>query len=275
MESRRVTKETPRPGQSREPPRADSTQRFSSRVENYVRYRPGYPPAAIELLRARCGLRAGARVADVGSGTGILTQPLLASGARVFAVEPNDPMRAAAEAALGGYPDFVSVKGSAEATTLAPASIDLYVAGQAFHWFDPARARSEALRVVRARAYGALLWNERPRTGSAFHDDYDALLRRHVGEYDAVVASRADEAHMRAFFGGRMELATFANEQRFDYEGLLGRLMSSSYAPESGHPQHAPLLAGLRALFERHAADGCVLFPYVTLVYHAPLTAHS
>jgi SAM-dependent methyltransferase len=211
----------------------------------------------------------------VGSGTGILTRLLLAGGARVFAVEPNDPMRTAAEAALGGNPRFTSIKGTAEATTLEAASIDLYVAGQAFHWFDPGRARSEALRIARPGAFGALLWNERPRTGSAFHDDYDALLRRHVGEYDAVVASRADEGHMRAFFGGRMQLATFANEQRFDYDGLLGRLMSSSYAPERGHPQHEPLLTGLRTLFARHQADGCVVFPYVTLVYYAPLTAHA
>jgi hypothetical protein len=90
-----------------------------------------------------------------------------------------------------------------------------------------------------------------------------------------VVASRADEAEMRAFFGGPIELATFANEQRFDYDGLLGRLMSSSYAPERGHPEHEPLLAGLRALFQRHATGGHVTFPYLTLVYYAPLRRHA
>jgi len=254
---------------------SDATQRFSSRVENYVRYRPGYPPGALQLLRERCGLSPSANVADVGSGTGILTALLLESGARVFAVEPNEPMRASAEAALGGEARFHSVGGTAEATTLAADSIDLWVAGQAFHWFDVARARAEALRIVRTGGFGALLWNERPRSGSAFHDDYDTLLRRHAPDYDSVVASRADEAGMRAFFGGPMELATFANEQRFDYEGLLGRLMSSSYAPERGHPQHEPLLAGLRALFERHESGGRIVFPYLTLVYYAPLRARA
>jgi len=254
---------------------SDSKQRFSSRVENYVRYRPSYPPEAIALLKERCGLTPGARVADVGSGTGILTGLLLQAGAQVYAVEPNDAMRAAAEAALGENARFHSLAASAEATTLAPASVDLYVAGQAFHWFDVLRARAEALRIVRAGAYGALLWNERPDSGSAFHDDYDALLRRHASEYDAVASSRADEAHMREFFGGAMRLECFANEQRFDYPGLLGRLMSSSYAPEPGHPQHGPLLAGLRALFERHQSSGTVRFPYVTRVYYAPLAARS
>ena len=249
------------------------TERFSSRADNYARYRPGYPAAALDLLEARCGLRPGARVADVGSGTGILTALLLARGARVAAVEPNDAMRAAAETALATQPGFVSLKGTAEATTLAAASVDLLVAGQAFHWFDVAGARREALRVVRAGAWGALLWNERPPQASGFFADYEALLLRYALEYAAIRASRADEAGMRAFFGGAMECARFANEQRLDYAGLAGRLMSSSYAPESGDPQHTPMLAALRALFERHARDGAIVFPYLTLVYFGPLTA--
>jgi SAM-dependent methyltransferase len=247
------------------------TERFSSRVVDYVRYRPSYPPAAIELLQQRCGLGAGAVVADLGSGTGILTQGLLASGADVIGVEPNDAMRAAAEHALAGNPHFRSVKGSAEASTLASGSIDLLTAGQAFHWFDVAGARREALRVLRPGSFGALLWNEHPSAGSAFLADYEALVRRHAPEYDQVVGSRADERRMREFFGGPLELAMFPNQQRFTYEGLRGRLMSSSYAPEAGDPQHQPLLAGLQQLFEHHAHAGTVVFPYVTLVYFAQL----
>jgi SAM-dependent methyltransferase len=253
------------------PANKSPTERFSSRVENYVRYRPSYPPAARELLQRRCGLGAGAVVADIGAGTGILTQLLLESGAEVIGVEPNDGMRAAAERALAGNPRFRSVKGSAEASTLEGGSIDLLVAGQAFHWFDPAAARAEALRVLRPARWAALLWNEHPSAASAFLADYEALVRRHAPEYDQVVGSRADEMRMREFFGGPMERATFANQQRFTYAGLCGRLMSSSYAPEAGDPQHAPLLAGLQQVFERHAHADIVVFPYVTLVYFAPL----
>jgi SAM-dependent methyltransferase len=249
----------------------DPTERFSSRVANYVRYRPSYPPAAIDLLQSRCGLGATAVVADVGSGTGILAQLLLARGAQVFGVEPNDGMRAAAEALRAGNARFHSVKGSAEATTLGEQSVDLFVAAQAFHWFKTDRARHEALRIARRGAFGALLWNERPPAASAFLAEYEALVRRHAPEYDQVVGSRADEASMRAFFGGSMELATFANQQVFDYEGLVGRLMSSSYAPEPGHPEHAPMLAELRAVFDRYARTGKIVFPYVTLVYYARL----
>ena len=248
-----------------------STERFSSRVVNYVRYRPSYPHAAIELLQRRCGLNPRAVVADLGSGTGILTQLLLPCAAQVAAVEPNEPMRAAAEASLGGDARFVSVQGTAEATTLAAASIDLVVAGQAFHWFKVAPARLEALRIARPGAYGALLWNEHPVSGSPFLVDYERLLRRHASEYDAVVGSRVDEAAMREYLGGSMECARFPNQQNFDYEGLVGRLMSSSYAPEPGHPQHEPLLAGLERVFTTHQQDGRILFPYVTLVYFAQL----
>jgi SAM-dependent methyltransferase len=250
-----------------------ATERFSSRAESYARYRPGYPPAAIELLEARCGLSPAAVVADVGSGTGILSALLLARGARVMGVEPNDAMRAVAEAALGTERRFVSVKGTAEATTLAADSVDLVVAGQAFHWFDASAARAEALRIVRRGGCGALLWNERPTETSTFLADYEALLLRHAAEYAAITASRANEAAMRGFFGGTMELATFPNGQTLDFEGLTGRLMSSSYAPQQGHAQHAPMLAGLREVFERHQHDGVVLFPYLTRVYFGQLRA--
>jgi len=247
------------------------TERFSSRVENYVRYRPSYPPAAIELLQSRCGLRPGVRVADIGSGTGILTQLLLEAGAEALAVEPNEAMRAAAEAQLREQARFHSVPGSAEATTLSASSVELVVAAQAFHWFNVERARTEALRIIRPGGFAALLWNQHPSSASAFLGDYEALVRAYSSEYDQVVKSRADEASMRAYFGGSMECARFAHQQLFDYEGLVGRLLSSSYAPEPGQPGHEPMLQGLRAIFERHAQADRVIFPYVTLVYYAQL----
>jgi SAM-dependent methyltransferase len=247
------------------------TERFSSRVENYVRYRPSYPRAAIELLIARCGLAPAAVVADLGSGTGILSELLLARGAQVFAVEPNDGMRAAAEARLAAHPGFRSIKGTAEASTLASGSIKLLVAGQAFHWFDVLPARREALRILTAGGFGALLWNEHPPEGSAFLADYQALLLRHAAEFAQIAARRADAASMREFFGGTMELATFANPQVYDFQGLQGRLLSSSYAPEPGHRQYEPMMQALRALFQRHERNGEIVFPYRTLVYFSQL----
>ena len=244
-----------------------STERFSSRVENYIKYRPGYPAAVLELLRTHCALASGSSIADVGSGTGILTTLLLESGAEVVAVEPNDEMRAAAERLLSGHSRFRSVAGTAEATTLPAGSVELVVAGQASHWFDVHRARAEFMRVLKPGGWVALIANERPPEPTPFLADYEALLRRHSAEYDQISSLRLDENRIREFFGGWCELTTFPNQQIFDFEGLEGRLLSSSYAPEPRHPDHEPMLAGLRQVFERHQRAGQVVFPLQTLVY--------
>ncbi len=252
---------------------SEPTERFSTRADNYARYRPSYPAAAIALLEERCGLIPGAVVADVGSGTGILTELLLNAGAQVFAVEPNAAMRTAAEAQLRGHARFRSVAGRAEATTLGDESIDLLVAGQAFHWFDAPRARAEAQRILRRGAWAALLWNERPPQATPFLADYEALLLRYAPEYARITASRADAPVMRGFLGEAMQQASFANQQILDFEGLKGRLMSSSYAPEPGTAQYPPMIAGLREVFDRHARGGEVTMPYATLVYFAQARA--
>jgi SAM-dependent methyltransferase len=249
------------------------TERFSERAEHYRRYRPGYPAAAIDLLATHCGLAAGAVVADVGSGTGILSEQLLERGAEVIGIEPNDAMRTAAEQRLGAQARFRSVAAAAEATTLPAKSVDLWLAAQAFHWFDAARTRAEALRVLRAGRFAALLWNERPPEPGPFLEEYESLLRRHAVEYTTIAARRADEASMRAFLGESMQCARFPNQQRLDYAGLEGRLLSSSYAPPAGDPQHAPMMLGLRTLFYRYQQDGEIIFPYETRVYYAQLTA--
>lgn len=249
---------------------ADPLQRFSSRVINYARYRPGYPDAAIDLLVEHCGLGPGCRVADLGSGTGILTARLIATGATVHAVEPNAPMRQAAEQSLRGRAEFHSVDGAAERTTLAERSVDLLTAGQAFHWFDGPEARCEARRIAARGARVALLWNERPTEDNPFLVEYDALLRRFAPEYQSITERRANVAAMHAFAGAELVCAEFYNEQRFDLAGLTGRLLSSSYAPEAGHPAHRPMLEALNAIHARHQHGGQVTFPYRTLVYYGP-----
>jgi len=250
-----------------------STERFSTRVENYIKYRPGYPAGVLDVMRSRCGLSADSTVADVGSGTGILTQLLLQTQSLVYAIEPNKEMREAAEKLLRDYSRFNSVNGTAEATTLPSQSIDVVTASQAFHWFNVPQARAEFSRILKPGKWVVLIWNERPVAAHAFLDEYDTLLRKHAPDYDRVTNMRADPVKLREFFGREPQFAELSYVQNFDYAGLEGRLMSSSYAPEKGHPEHEPMLAGLRALFERHNQGGRVLFPYRTLVYFGQLNA--
>lgn len=246
----------------------DSTQRFTSRVADYVKYRPSYPPEVVTFLHSTCGIANGARVADIGAGTGISARLFLDAGHPVVAVEPNQAMREAAVAWLSAFDGFAAVPGTAEATTLDDASVDLVIAAQAFHWFDPVTTRREFARILKPGGLIALFWNSRLLTGTAFLEGYEALLKRYGVDYTEVSERYGDDASMAAWFGERFaHKATFPNAQRLDFDGLTGRLMSSSYAPKAGHPNHEPMLAALRELFDRTAQNGTIEFAYDTRVY--------
>lgn len=244
------------------------TQRFGDRVEAYVRARPDYPAALVGVLAERAGLGPSTVVADVGSGTGILTRLLLPHAARVYAVEPNGPMRAAAEAALGHLPGFRSVDATAEATGLAGASVGLVTAAQAFHWFDRGRTRTEFERILMPGGAVALVWNDRRLRGSDFLEGYEALLVHHCPEYLKVVHRNITPAVVAEFFRpGRVDCAVLDHAQVLDWELLLARHESQSYVPKEG-PARAALLEDLRRLHAATAAaDGTVVFAYDTLAY--------
>jgi SAM-dependent methyltransferase len=249
----------------------DPTQRFSSRVENYVRYRPGYPPGVLELLRRECGLTPGSIVADVASGTGNLTRIFLENGNRVFGVEPNDDMRKAGEQILADYQRFTSVAGTAEATTLPDRSVDIITAAQAAHWFDREKARREFVRILRPGGWTVLVWNERRTDSSAFLRAYEAMLLAHGTDYQEVRHERTT-AEISGFFApSPYQEQVFELVQEFDYPALEGRLLSSSYTPQPGHPNYEPMLKELRRVFDQHEVNGHVCFEYDTRVYYGKL----
>ncbi len=255
-------------------PGADSVRRFDGRVENYDRFRPGYPDEIVARLQREAGLPAAGRIADLGAGTGKLAEVFLRAGYAVVGVEPNDAMRAAAAASLGGRPGFSLVAGTAEAVPLPDGSVDAVVAGQAFHWFEPRAARRECRRIL-APGGGvvALIWNDRCTSGSPLLADYEELLRRHSPEYAALQRGAPDEAALAAFFAPcAMAELHCGNRQELSWEGLLGRVLSASYVPLSG-PAHDALVAGLRASFERNARDGRVTLPYDTRLFVGRLDA--
>lgn len=254
------------------PDAAHPTQRFTDRVADYVRYRPTYPAGVIDTLRREAKLTPAAQVADIGCGTGIFSALLLPHCERVFGVEPNDAMRSAAEQLLAGEPRFTSVAGSAEATTLPDASVDLITAAQAFHWFDAAACRHEFTRILRPEGFVALVWNERKVVGTPFLVGFDELLHRHSTDHAQVRHANNDARKVADFFAPLgFALVEFPNEQRCDFDALKGRLLSSSYAPKVGHPAHAPMMAELADLFSRHAKDGTVSIRYTTRLYFGRL----
>jgi SAM-dependent methyltransferase len=244
-------------------PEQPPQERFSDRVADYVRYRPDYPEEVVREILRRTSIPKGAVVADIGSGTGIFTRRLLDAGLQVFGVEPNAPMRNAAEALLGGREGFSSMDGSAVATGLPDDSVSLITAAQAFHWFDPGPTRKEFRRVLVPDGWVALLWNDRRLTGTPFLEGYESLLVEHGIDYTSVDHKRINDPVISAFFGHEhWDRISIPNEQVLDAEGLAGRINSCSYVPAPEHPGFEPMQQAIRELFDRTAIDGVVRIAY-------------
>jgi SAM-dependent methyltransferase len=243
-----------------DPSELDPTGRFSDRVDDYVRYRPTYPDAAVRCVLE--GIAKGALVVDVGAGTGIWTALLAGHGARVAALEPNAAMRAAAPA----RPGVAWQDGTAEATGLAPASCALVTAAQAFHWFRAREAVREFARILAPGGRLALVWNRRRRDDPVTEGYRGAILA--VGGEAAAERMAFDPAVIAAdgLFAAP-ERPEFAHAQELDRAGLHGRARSASYVPKTG-PRAEELGARLDALFDRYAgADGRVRLAYACEVW--------
>jgi ubiquinone/menaquinone biosynthesis C-methylase UbiE len=246
----------------------DQLTRFSNRSDSYAKFRPSYPAEVIELLKYECGLSEQSVIADIGSGTGILSELFLKNGNHVYAVEPNAAMRLTAERLLKHYERLVSIEATAESTTLQTQSVDFVTAAQAFHWFDRAKAKTEFTRILKPSGWNVLIWNERRLDSTNFLRAYEGLLLRYGTDYQKVrhenVAGEIAEFFAPEYF----ELKTLQNVQHFDFDSLKGRLLSSSYTPEPDHPDFAPMLAELERIFEANNIKGIVSFEYETKVYY-------
>ena len=251
---------------------SDPLTRFSNRSDNYARFRPGYPAGVIETLKARCGLSEASVIADVGSGTGILTELFLQNSNSVFAIEPNDAMRLTAERLLKNYEKLRSINATAEATTLGTESIDFVTAAQAFHWFDRPRAKTEFARILKPRGWVVLIWNERLLDSTAFLRAYEDLLLHYGTDYEKVRHENVTGEIAEFFSPESFELQVLQNAQHFDFEALTGRLLSSSYAPDQDHRNFAPMLRELEGIFQANQQDGMVSFEYETKVYYGHLS---
>src|SRR5260370_3949427 len=219
---------------------ADAKQRFSNRAADYVRYRPGYPSAVLDLLRAECGLRANPVIADIGSGTGLLIKLCLEMGNRVFGVEPNAERRPAGEEFLRTFQEFFSVAGSAEATSLDATSVDFITAGQAFHWFDPEKTRAEFRRTLRPQGWVAAIWNFRAMV-TPFARAYEDILVKYGTDYSRVRDSYPQAHDVQDFFlGGEVLHHTLPNVHFLDSDRLARRPRASPDLPQEGQAALCP-----------------------------------
>ena len=249
----------------------DTVERFSNRVENYVKYRPTYPPEVLQLFKDEMNLRNDSIIADIGAGTGISTKIFLENGNPVFAVEPNEAMREAAAEFLKDFPKLTIVNGTSEATTLENDSVDFVVAAQAFHWFKQAEARTEFARILKNKGYVALIWNERQLDTTEFLKDYEKHLMEFGTDYEQIRHDNITKETLQTFFQTNFNEAVFQNKQTVDFDGLKGRMLSASYVPAPENPRFPAMLKNLETLFAEHAENGRIDILYDTKIFYGQI----
>ena len=249
----------------------DSISRFTRTVENYVKYRPGYPFEIVEFLQKTCQLNSQHIVADIASGTGFLTEIFLKNGNQVIGIEPNKDMRTAGQYYLRGYSNFTSMDATAETTGLDDQSVDLITAGQAFHWFDPEKSRREFARILKPDGWVVLAWNM-GKQNIPFMDDYNQIWSKYLAPPTSDNDSYLIEEGLRKWYApGIINFKSFDNAQVVDFDGLRGRILSSSYSPTLDQPKYGPMLDELESIFEKHQVNGKVSIDYECRICYGQL----
>lgn len=243
----------------------NNTQKFSGKADVYAAARPSYPKELFTFLKSEYHLGAGTVIADIASGTGKFTQPLVQMGCKVYAVEPNDDMRSQAESLLGGYENFISVNGSAENTGLGDHSVDFISAAQAFHWFDPARFGAECKRIIKPSGKVFMLYNYRNEDAEItkrLSDICQRLCPKFKGFSGGVKSNNVE-----SFFGGKCEVFTFKNDLCYNRDTFVKRMLSSSYAPREGDENYNSFITELNAVFDDFSDNDNLLMPNNTQLY--------
>ena len=250
---------------------ADSTRRFSNRAKLYAKYRPGYPKVLISFFKDELNLSPLHVIADVGSGTGLLSKLFLDNGNLVYAVEPNMEMRQTAESFFNKNPKFHSINGMAEHTTLDSHKIDFITVAQAFHWFNKELTKQEFKRILKPNGEIVIVYNDRKKT-DGFMQEYERLLLKYAPNYKEQTHQDVSEEEIADFYGNKVfGKKCFDNYQSLDFEGFKGRLMSSSFIPMelSSQPN---VDKELKETFHKCQEEGKIRFEYLTVVWYGKIT---
>lgn len=232
------------------------TERFTGRAEIYERYRSRFPHAVIDLLREHCNLQPDDLIADIGAGTGMLTQLFLDNGNRVMAVEPNEEMRAACHRLHSNRARFQIVDAAAESTGLADATIDLVAAGRAFHWFDRDRALAEFKRILKPHGWLVLASTSPAREGSEAAREYEQFILSHSIDFDKVRQHFGSYDDLKPFGDTQSFAARITGEDLLTLEAFTGLIQSFSVMPMPGDPRHEPMLEAIKAYFAKWSSNG-------------------
>lgn len=243
--------------------------KFDGMGKIYAKFRPNYPQIFIDYLYNNVGITDKSVIADIGSGTGIMTKQLLERGSKVYAVEPNDDMRKIAENNLEEFNKYISVKGTAENTTLLDESIDFITVAQAFHWFDRQTFKIECKRILKADGKVILVWNSRDEKSKivAENDKINSRYCPNFKGFSGGMRGAITNGEFSGFFIENYETKTFENPLAFDKQGFIGRNLSSSYALKTDDKEYNDYVGALEVLFEKYSKDGIMIMPNFTKCY--------
>jgi ubiquinone/menaquinone biosynthesis C-methylase UbiE len=236
-----------------------SIHRFDGKALHYTRFRERYSPEIVlPVLRAVCGLTPDWTVADVGAGTGMLSDVFLANGNRTLAIEPNDGMREICRLLHPENPYLEVIDGTAEATGLASSSIDLVTAGRAMHWFDREKAFTEFRRILKPDGWVAIIAFGRTEDGRTENVEFENVLRTFSEDHADTHAGYGVYRQLRSYLPRDFHHREILGMMRLDWENLLGMTLSLSHSPAKDHPAYKDFERSLRIFFDRFANDGRV-----------------
>lgn len=244
------------------------TDKFTDKAEVYAKFRPNYPHEYIDYLITKAGLNNHCRIADIGSGTGIFSSQLIERGLTVYGVEPNDDMRTLAEQTLKSDFRFISIKATAENTTLNEHSLDLVTAAQAFHWFDKKKFKIECQRILKQDGKVALVWNSRDGSSDLNRESAE-VCQKYCPTFKGFSGGIEETpvVYQQFFKDGKYDFMNFRNDLTFDFKGFLGRYLSASYSPKKNDKEYTPFITALTNLFEKYSKNGKIVIPNNTKSY--------
>lgn len=245
----------------------DATKKFDGIANEYTQSRPSYAIEFIECLYEKYGVTKSSVIADIGSGTGKFAKQLLDKGSKVFCVEPNADMRLVAEKELSSYPNFSSVDGCAEDTTLPDNSIDFITTAQAFHWFDTKSFKKECTRIIKPDGKAFLIWNTR-NDEALINQELHKVYSKFCPDFKGFSGgTKLHDDRIKEFFNGAYQYITFNNPLYFDREKFINRSLSGSYSLKKGDSNFDLYIEEINKIFDKFEIDGIVKIENQTVAY--------
>lgn len=245
----------------------DNTEKFNQKADAYSFGRPTYAKTFIDWLYSEQGLNRQSIIADIGSGTGILSKQLLDKGSIIYAVEPNTDMRINAENKLKSFKNFRSVNGTAEHTTLENNCVDFITVAQAFHWFNVISFKKECYRILKPNGKVFLIWNTRDSAADV-NIQQGLIFKKYCPNFVGFSGGiKENDERICAFFENKFVRVEFDKPLLYDREKFIQRSLSSSYSLNKEDKNFNQFLQAINDFFDRYSINGVLTVPNNTVVY--------